>query len=330
MKVTPQFVVSLDTELKAITERTWDRVLPNLVWDRLMKLVPPSDSLHRVFAWMLTTARIYPEGRGGNTRFDDMMTATHSITNENAGAGLRLTRNEIEDNQLAGNPNVEPLDYARQWANQIGNAAAFYPEQQLFALIKAGLTQGSYDGKPFFAADHPLNPNTGGGGTYSNIITGVSIASGLDADPVKDVALAQANFAKALAAVTAQKFLGGIPRYLRPTVMFVPTALQYRAEQVTGARTIALGENILVNRNIEVIANPMLDDEPTVYYLGVADMQSDELAPFLWWERQPFELRGYTLRDEVELSRRDEFEWHMKGRNAASFGHPYLFYRCTA
>lgn len=212
---------------------------------------------------------------------------------------------------------------------RIGNAAAYYPEQQLFALIKAGTTQLSYDGVPFFSAAHPLNPN-GGGGTYSNIVTGVSIASGLDANPLYDVALAQTNFAKALAAVTAQKFLGGIPRYLRPTVMFVPTALQYRAEQVTGARTISMGDNVLVNRGIEVVVNPLLDDEPNVYYLGVADMLSEDLAPFLWWERQPFELRGYTLQDEADLSRRDEFEWHMKGRNAAAYGHPYLFYRCTA
>ena len=162
--------------------------------------------------------------------------------------------------------------------SRIGNAAAYYPEQQLFALIKAGTTQLSYDGVPFFSAAHPLNPN-GGGGTYSNIVTGVSIASGLDANPLYDVALAQTNFAKALAAVTAQKFLGGIPRYLRPTVMFVPTALQYRAEQVTGARTISMGDNVLVNRGIEVVVNPLLDDEPNVYYLGVADMLSEDLGP---------------------------------------------------
>lgn len=329
MKISPQFVLSLDTDLKVITENTWRRVLPNLVWDRLMSVVPASDSFSRVMAWMLTTAKLYPEGRGGNTRFDDMVLATHTIENTNAGAGLRLTRNELEDNQMGANPQVATLDWARQWAEQIGNAAAFYPEQQLFALIAAGTTATGYDGVSFFNAAHPLNPN-GGGGTYSNIITGVSIATGLDADPLKDVALAQANFAKALAAVSAQKFLGGIPRYLRPTVMFVPTALQYRAEQVTGARTVGLTENVLVNRNIEVVVNPLLDSEPTVYYLGVADMLSDDLAPFLWWERQPFELRGYSLADEANLSRKDEFEWHMKGRNAAAYGHPYLFYRCTA
>lgn len=329
MKATPQFIISLDTDLQVIVENNWQRVLPNLVWDRVMKVVPPADAFSRVMAWMLTTAKLYPEGRGGNTRFDDMVTATHTIQNESAGAGLRLTRPELEDNQLASNPQVASLDWARQWAEQIGNAAAFYPEQQLFTLIKGGLVSGSYDGVPFFSAAHPLNPN-GGGGTYSNIITGVSISTGLDVDPIKDLYLAQVNFAKALAGVTSQKFLGGIPRYLRPTTMFVPTALQYRAEQLTRASTLTQGDNVLVGRNIEVVVNPLLDDEPTVYYLGVADMLSVDLAPFLWWEREPFALRSYSLMDEAELSRRDEFEWHMKGRNAAAYGHPYLFYRCTA
>lgn len=328
MRISPSFVISLDTDLKVIAEDNYVRVIPNLIWDRVMKIAPPADAFQRILAWMLTTAKIYPEGRGGNTRFDDMVTATHVITNDNAGAGLRLTRNELEDNTLASNPQVATLDWARQWAQQIGNAAAFYPEQQLFALIAAGTTALAYDGLSFFNAAHPLNPN-GGGGTYSNIITGVSIAVGLDADPLKDVALAQANFAKALAAIAAQKFIGGIPRYLRPTVMFVPTALQYRAEQVTGARTVGLTENVLVNRNIEVVVNPLLDTEPTVYYLGVSDMLSDDLAPFIYWDRQPFELRGYSLVDEAALSRRDEFEWHMKGRKGFAYGHPYLFYRCT-
>lgn len=330
MKISPQFLISLDTDLKVISEKTWERVIPNLVWDRVMKVVPPADAFQRVMVWMLTTARLYPEGRGGNTRFDDMVTATHTIQNENAGAGLRLTKNEIEDNTLASNPQVSTLDWARQWAEQIGNAAAFFPEQQLFTLIAGGTVNTGYDGVPFFSAAHPLNPNTGGGGTYSNIITGVNINPTSGATALENLMLAQENFAKALAGVTSQKFLGGIPRYLRPTVMFVPTALQYRAEQLTNANTLTQGDNVLTRRGIEVVVNPLLDAEPTVYYLGVADMMSDDLSPFLYWEREPFALRGYSLMDEAELSRRDEFEWHMKGRNGTAYGHPYLFYRCTA
>ncbi len=327
MKVTPQFIVTLDSDIHVISEATWKRVAANLTWDRLMKVAPPSESLRRVFTWILATAKIYPEGRGGNTRFDDLAMATHSIENENAGTGLRLTKNELEDNQMASIPGKETLDYAREWASQVGNAAAFWPEQALYALIKAGITALAYDGLPFFSKVHTLNAN-GGGGTYSNIVENVDITPTSGATAFENLYIAQENFGKALSAVAAQKFIGGIPRYLKPTAMVVPTALQFRAEQLLGTQTLTHNDNVLSRRNVELIVNPLLDDEPDVYYLGVADMMSDDLAPFVYWDRQPFAMRSYSLMDEAELSRRDEFEWHMKGRNGTCYGHPYLFYRC--
>jgi hypothetical protein len=61
---------------------------------------------------------------------------------------------------------------------------------------------------------------------------------------------AQASFAKALAAVRQAKFLNGVPRYLQPTVMLVPTALQFAASFWSGAPLLGLTTNILTNRNI--------------------------------------------------------------------------------
>jgi hypothetical protein len=170
-----------------------------------------------------------------------------------------------------------------------------------------------------------VNPN-GGGGTYSNIISAVPINA--TPNTIDGLVAAQASFAKALAAVAKQKFLNGVPRYLQPTVMLVPTALQYRAELLTGGSLLAQSDNILKNRNIQVIVDPLLDTEPDVYYLGVSDLLSDELGAFVWSEREPFSLRTYSLFDEAALNRKDEFEWTMKGRNAAVYGHPYLMYRC--
>lgn len=327
MKVTPEFIVSFETELKGIMATNWQRVASRLNWDKFMK-VRPSAGKREILVWLLETAKLYPEGNGGNTRFDDMVAATFSYENDNAGAGLRLTKNEIEDNQMKDNASVGVLDYARQWANDISMASMYYPQQQLFSLITHGTTATGYDGVPFFSASHPVNPN-GGTATYSNIITSVGLNPAA-ATELESFMLAQKNFATALAAVASKTFLNGVPRYLQPTTLLVPTALQYRAEQLTGGAILSQSTNVLANRNIQVIVDPLLDAEPTVYYLGVSDMMSDDLGAFVWSEREPFSLRTYSLYDEAALNRRDEFEWTMKGRNAAVYGHPYLMYRCTA
>lgn len=328
MKVTPEFILSFETEIQAIQENNWRRVTSMLTWDKVMK-VRPSSTKKEVLTWLLETARLYPEGNGGNTRFDDIVAATMSYENDNAGAGLKLTKNEIEDNQLARNgAAVGVLDYARQWANDISMAALYYPEQSLFNLILAGTTATGYDGVTFFNAAHPVNPNApAGGATYSNIITGVDIRN--TAGTQDGLVASQQNFATALATVRAKTFLNGVPRYLRPTAIIVPTALQFVAERMVGAQLLGQTSNILTNQSIQVIVNPLLDSEPTVYYLAVEDITSDSLGAFVWSEREPFTLRSYSMLDEAALNRRDEFEWTMKGRNTAVYGHPYLIYRCT-
>lgn len=327
MKVTPSFIVSFETEIKGIVEDNWARVQSMLHWDQFMK-VRPSSTKREILVWLLETAKIYPEGNGGNTRFDDMVAATFAYENFNAGAGLKLTKNEIEDNQINrdGTP-VGVLDYAGKWANDISKAAMFYPQQQALSLITNGKTQNGYDGVTFFNAAHPVNPN-GGGGTYSNIISAVPINAAPSTTEVDAVVVAQKNLAKALAAVRAQKFINGIPRYLNPTVLLVPTALQFRAQQLTGAGVLGLSTNVLQDLRLKVVVDPLLDAEPDVYYLGVEDMMSNDLGAFIWSEREPFALRTYSMVEEAFLNHRDEFEWTMKGRNAAVYGHPYLFYRC--
>jgi phage major head subunit gpT-like protein len=329
MKVTPQFLISFEDTIRGLQTGNWQRVQANLYWSSLMK-VRPTGAKRELLTWLLETAKIHNLANGGNKRFDDMIAATHSLEVENWGQALRLTKNEIEDNQLANNPTVGALDYARKWASDAGAAAAYHPQDQLVKLVKAGTTALGYDGVSFFNASHPVNPN-GGGGVYSNIITGVPInaAPGVGQTELDAFVVAQKNFAKALAKVAEQKFFNGIPRYLKPTAMVVPTALQYRAEQLTQGDILGQTSNVLTKRNINVIVDPQFDAEPDVYYLGVEDMMSDEMGAFLYSEREPFSTKFYGPQTEAALNRMKMFEWDLEGRNTATYGHPYMFYRCT-
>src|SRR4051812_48016914 len=115
MKFTPEFIVSFETSLQGIINDQWKRVVKNLVWDKFMKLRPGKGKTE-MLTWLLESARIYPEGDGANTRFDDMQAATTSLEHDNAGAGLRLTVNEIEDNQMKDNPTTGVLEYSGKWA----------------------------------------------------------------------------------------------------------------------------------------------------------------------------------------------------------------------
>lgn len=328
MKVTPSFLVSFETRISGLITTNWDRVIANLSWDRLMKTRPSSTKVE-LLTWLLETAKIYDEGNGGQTRFDDMVAATHQYENFNAGVGLRLTKNEIEDNQLKDNPTVGALDYAGTWAKQVGAASAYWPQQKLVDLITNGKTLGSYDGVPFFSASHPVNPATPSSAVYSNIISAKPINAAPTTTEVDALVTAQKNFASALASVRSQKFINGVPRYLMPSVVVGPTALAYRLAQLTGGDLLSQSTNVLPNEYSfsAPLILPELDAEPDVYYIGCTDMMADELGAFVFSEREPFSLRTYSPMDEAALNRLDQFEWTLKGRNTALYGHPYLFFR---
>ncbi len=331
-KVTPTFLVGFETEVKGIVVDNWRRVIAELMWDRVMK-VRPASTKTTILTWLLETARIYPEGNGGNKRFDDIVAASHSLDVEDFGAGLDLTKNEIEDNQLkttAGN--VAALDYAAKWAKDVAASSAYHPQESLFKLIKAGTTGLCYDGLPFFSKVHTINPN-GGGGLYSNIVENVPlIVAPAGAQTEQDVRLiARRNLGKVIAHIGKQRFLNGVPRRLKPRALIVPSDLEDEARFLVGAGIIAQNSNTVSQvAGLEVVKAPELDDEPANFYVGVEDMLDDEMGGFIYSERMPFGIQMYGPQTEAVLNRMKKFQWSMDGRNTATYGHPFLFYKCFA
>ena len=332
MIITPDFLISFETALKGLVTGNWDRVHNNLMWDKVMKPYPVEGKVE-IFTWLLESAIIRPEGNGGNKRFDDLAAATTQLEVFNFGSGLRLTKNEIEDNQLKDNPSVGALDYARKWASDIGSSSAYFPQSQLFALIAAGTSTGiAYDGLSFFNTAHPLNP-LGGAAVYSNITTGVPLVVSGGSTEQDNLIVSRRNLGKALAGIRQQRFINGVPRFLKPKALYVPTTLADQAITLVAAQFIAQTENTIDSANqgnrLEVVVCAELDNEPSVYYIGVEDTLSDELGAFMFADREKFSMTTYGPMDDAVLQRQKMFEWSMDGRAGTMYGHPYLFYRCT-
>lgn len=328
MKLTPKFLVSFEHEIGGLVTGNWQRVVKALMWDRLMKVRPMSGKV-QILTWLLESARLYREGDGGNKRFDDIVATSTALENGHVGSGLKLTKDEIEDNQLKDNPSVGALDYARKWASDIGADSAYYPQRVLFELILAGTTSLGYDGVPFFAKTHPINPE-GGGGVFSNIVENVPLVVTSGASEQDNLLIGRKNLGKALAHVRKQRFVHGVPRFLRPTVLAVQTDLFDYANLLVSAGVIGQTDNVKTAQ-LEVLACPELDDDtPGTFYIGVEDLLSDELGAFIYGLRSEFAMNTFSPMTESDLANKDEFLWRVDGRNTATYGHPYLFYRCLA
>lgn len=334
--LTPSFVMDLESRMRKIQENEYLRLTTELWYDRCTKIMS-SGARREIVTWALNTAQLEDQGQGGNIAYDDMVLLETEFTPKDAGKGLQLRRKQFED--LDGNG----VDLAAEWAAQMGAQHAYWPQKQMTTLLKNGhaATSLGYDGKPFFATDHPLNPFAPEVGTYSNLFTGVPI----DVSVTADVALA--NLSTVFSNIASIKMPNGSdPRRLRPAGILASPKLFPRAVQLTQAKVIAQaaaagGGGADVEALIRALGygQPICADEfagyetDTTYFVIAEQIASSQLGGLVYVDREPFSVRYYTGRGgstgvDAILDRADMLEWHTSGRNIGGYGHPFVIFKC--
>jgi hypothetical protein len=205
----------------------------------------------------------------------------------------------------------------------------------------------AYDGKAFFATDHPNNPYRLESGTYANLFTGAPNSAfagypgALPIDESVDVDDALQNLQKLFAYVASIKMPNGEqPRRLRIRTLLVPPSLIFRAVQLTQAKFIAqVAGSGAAPADIEGIirtmgfANPIQADELAGFedgktYFAIAEqIAGDELGGAVYLDREAYHINYYGPQDESRLNRMNKLEWHCEGRNGIGSGHPFLIFK---
>lgn len=348
--LTPQFLTSLESRMQIITENEYGRLLQNLWW-REVAAVRRTEAAKDIVAWLLQTAQIRDEGtKGGNIHFEDLVTAQTTIEHRFSGAGLKLLRQQFEDTDGMG------LNLAAEWSAQIGAQMAYWPQIQIANFLKNGhlASVTAYDGRPFFATNHLANPFRTDGPTFANVFTGAAAAAtslapaypgAIDVSEAVPVDTALANLNKIYSYIASIKMPNGdMPRYLRPRAILAPPALMFRLVQLTNAKVIAQTTSAGgaaaadVETSIRMLgyANPIQVDELAGYendktfFIIAEQAATSQLGAVVFVEREPYKINYYGPQTDAELSRKDELEWHAKGRNGVAAGHPYLIFKVRA
>ena len=95
----------------------------------------------------------------GQRSYKSMKEFGYSVTNKKYEASVKIPRTAFED---------DTLDVYAPLFREMGYAAATHPDEIVFGLLKNGRTNDCFDGKKFFAADHPVYPNVDGTGSVAN------------------------------------------------------------------------------------------------------------------------------------------------------------------
>lgn len=96
----------------------------------------------------------------GDRVVKDMAAQGYQITNKLFESTVGVRRTDIEDDNVG--------IYSPLFA-EMGRAAGHHPDEQVFALLKAGHATLCFDGQNFFDADHPVYPNVDGSGVAATV-----------------------------------------------------------------------------------------------------------------------------------------------------------------
>lgn len=103
----------------------------------------------------------------GDRVIHSMQAYGYAIRNRKFEQTIGVSRDDIEDNQIAGSSIV---------TREMGTNVAQFPDELVFPLLKNGFTGECYDGQNFFDTDHPVIDKNGNENPYSNHLGGTGTA----------------------------------------------------------------------------------------------------------------------------------------------------------
>lgn len=150
-------LTQLYKSLRVLFQEAFDGVAPT--WSRVAMEVP-STTREETYAWM----GAFPRMREwlGERVVKNLSLHRYSILNKDWEVTVEVDRNDIED---------DTIGVYRPIVQEMGRSAAVHPDELVWGLLPKGTTELCYDGKPFFATDHPV-----GTGTVSNFAGGTGTA----------------------------------------------------------------------------------------------------------------------------------------------------------
>ncbi|GAB2933618.1 Mu-like prophage major head subunit gpT family protein [Rheinheimera gaetbuli] len=120
--------------------------------------VVQSSSASNTYGWLGQ----FPKFREwiGDRVLKSMKEHAYSVTNKSFESTVAVDRDDIEDDNIGV--------YAPMM-DEMGYAAAVFPDELAFPLLKAGFTNLCYDGQNFFDTDHPVNAEVDGSGVDASV-----------------------------------------------------------------------------------------------------------------------------------------------------------------
>jgi phage major head subunit gpT-like protein len=281
-------------------------------WSGEVAMEIPSNTRENVMGWMqqLPGVRKWV----GDRKIHALGKETYTLRNDDWEDSVGVSRHDFEDDLLG--------IYAPIF-QQMGEQYAKHPDRQLASLLINGKTNLCFDGKAFFATDHPVDKYGGASGTFSNLKTSSALS------------LANYNTNRAAFQVIAGpngEVMGNLP-----DTLIVPPALEQAAReiaeapiaiQVYGSNTAAAAKPNVLAGSARVIVVPELSaDSDTTWYLAKC---KGAIKPLIHQIRQAVRMVMRNSPTDDNVFNTKQYQYGTDSREAFGYSFPFLMFRCEA
>lgn len=311
MNITPAVLSAIFLSFSKLFQDAYQRAAK---WADQVATTVPSNTKEMRYAW----EKLIPRLRKwvGERVVHNVTARGYAIVNDKYELTVAVSREDIEDDNIG----VYSVTIAG-----MGDQAALWPEDLVKTALQAGATNLCFDGQAYFSASHPVDMDDSTLGTYQNYWS-------------TGMALTPTNYNTVRAAMMSYKGENGRPLGVVPNLLVVPPQLEAAARQILNADFIApaaaIGGNAanVVQNNVlkgsaDLLVNPYLADEPTVWYL--MDTRK-AVKPIIFQLRDAPALVMLVDPQSENVFFRDEYVYGVRARGAAGYSLPFLAARAIA
>ena len=275
--------------LKAEYDRHWEDTVA--LWPKFAMLIG-SMSRENQYKWLSKFPRMR-EWIGDKTikQFEGF---SYTIRNKDWEATVEVDRNDIEDDMV--NIYAPPAQMA-------GYSAKRFPDEIVFELVNNGFANLCYDGKAFFATDHPVGERQ-----VSN--------KGTKALAGDTLANAMASFGAARTALLKQTDEEDRPLGVMPDLLLVPSALYDTATALMTAERLEDGKANIYKGSAEVLHSPWLTSSTAWFLMDT----KKPIKPFIYQERKKPDFVQQTDMSSDGVFMRKHYRFGVECRANGGYG----------
>lgn len=282
MIITPQALRGIYVGFNTLFNKAFSEVSPQ--YTRVATVCPSTTDME-TYAWLgdLPGMREWI----GDREIQNLSGSAYTIRNKDFEATVSIPRDAIEDDKIGlYSPSIQML----------GQAAAQHPDELVFGLLRDGFKEKCYDGKTFFATDHPVGKKS-----VSNKGT---------------AKLSLDSYIAARAAVMGITNSKGRPLRLVPDLLVVPPALEGTARSIVMSEFINGTANTMKG-TAEVLVVPELAGQDTTWYLLCTRLP---IKPLIFQERKKPKFIAKTSETDDNVFFAKSYLYGADSRDNAGFG----------